>query len=146
MQANNVCQIGELPEGASAVGFKMLFDMKQPSGRYKCRLVAQGFSQIHRLYYKGTYAPVASMGTLRVFWANCARYYLSIRQPDVSTAFLHAPLEERVYMKQLNSLSTGFASAIWELFKAVYGLKQASCMEQALCGKTRWRGLGSVRC
>ena len=125
MQDNNVYYIGELPEGASSVGCRMLFDIKQLSDRYKCRLVDQGFSQIHGLDYNKTYVPVASMVTLCVFWANCARYNLSVCQLDVSTAFLHAPLEGRVYMKQLNSLSTGSASAIWELFKAVYGLKQA---------------------
>ena len=30
-------------------------------------------------------------------------------------------------MKQLNSLRTGSSSVIWELFKAMYGLKQAPC-------------------
>ena len=74
----------------------MLFDIKQPSGRYKRRLVVQGFSQVHGEDYAETYAPVAAMQTLRVFWAACAHFGLIIRQSDVSIAFLHAPLEEKV--------------------------------------------------
>ena len=125
MKSMKVWQTAQLPEGATAVGCRMLFDIKQPSGRYKCRLVAQGFSQVHGQDYGETYAPVAAMQTLRVFWATCAHFGLTIRQLDVSTAFLHAPLDEKVYMKQLKGLRTGSAREIWELFKAVYGLKQA---------------------
>ena len=125
MRNNKVYALAFLPEGASAVGCRMIFDIKQPSGRYKCRLVAQGYTQVYGVDYDETYAPVASMTTLRVFYAMCARYDLVIRQLDVSTAFLHAPLEERVYMKQLNSLRHGSAKEVWELFKAIYGLKQA---------------------
>ena len=43
----------------------------------------------------------------------------------MSTAFLHAPLDEKVYLRQLKGLRTGNAHDIWELFKALYGLKQA---------------------
>ena len=75
--------------------------------------------------YSETYAHVAAMQTLRVFWSTCAHFGLTIRQLDVSTAFLHALLEETVYMKQLHGLRNGSAAEIWELFKAVYGLKQA---------------------
>jgi transposase InsO family protein len=125
MRTNHVYQLSTLPDGGSAVGCRMIFDIKQPSGRYKCRLVAQGFSQVYGVDYDETYAPVASMTTLRVFYATCARYNLAIRQLDVSTAFLHAQLDEKVYMKQLTSLRTGSANEVWELFKAIYGLKQA---------------------
>ena len=59
------------------------------------------------------------MTALRVFYATCARYNLSIRQLDVSTAFLHAQLDEKVYMKQLTSLRTDSANEFWELFKAI---------------------------
>ena len=61
----------------------------------------------------------------RFFWATCAHFGLTIRQLDVSTAFLHAPFDEKVHMKQPKGLRTGSAREIWELFKAVYGLKQA---------------------
>ena len=125
MHAMKVWQVASLPAGATAVGCRMLFDIKQPSGRYKCRLVAQGFSQVQGQDYSETYAPVAAMQTLRVFWSTCAHFGLTIRQLDVSTAFLHAPLEEAVYMRQLRGLRSGSAADIWELFKAVYGLKQA---------------------
>ena len=49
-------QVASLPECASALGCRMLFDLKQPSGRYKCRLVAQDFSQVHGQDYEVMYA------------------------------------------------------------------------------------------
>ena len=44
---------------------------------------------------------------LRAFWAFCAQEDTEMRQLDVTTAFLHAPLEEAIYMKLL----PGFAAA-----------------------------------
>ena len=40
MRNMKVWQVGALPEGATALRCRMLFNIKQPSGRYKCRLVA----------------------------------------------------------------------------------------------------------
>ena len=99
-------------EGASAVGCRLLFVIKQPNGRYKCRSVAQGFPQVHGEEYGETYTPVAAMQTLRVSWVTCMHFGLTILQLDVTTAFLHAPLEEKVYMKQLKGLRTGSARDI----------------------------------
>ena len=79
MNTMKVWQVAALPDGASAVGCRMIFEIKQPSGRYKCILVAQGFSQVHGQDYGETYAPVAAMQTLRVFWATCAHFGLTIR-------------------------------------------------------------------
>ena len=60
------------PEGASAVGCRMLFDNKQSSGCCKRRLVPQGFLQVHSEDYGETYAPVAAMQTLRFLGGVCA--------------------------------------------------------------------------
>ena len=42
-----VWQVALSREGAFAVGCKMLFGIKQPSGRCKCRLIEHGCSQEH---------------------------------------------------------------------------------------------------
>ena len=57
-------QVGSLPEGAAAVGCRMLFDIKQLSGRYESRLAAQGFTQVDGEDYQETYARVAAMQTM----------------------------------------------------------------------------------
>ena len=53
-----------LQGGASAVVCRMSFNIEQPSGRYKCRLDAQGFPHVFGEDYGETYAPVAAMHTL----------------------------------------------------------------------------------
>ena len=63
-QSNKVWHLVELPAGATAVGCRMLFDIKQPSGRCKCRLVAHGFSQIHGLDYNEAYS----------LWGRCGYF------------------------------------------------------------------------
>ena len=72
-----------------------------------------------------TFSPVVSWPTFQAFWAICAKEDLEMRQLDVTTAFLNAPLEEVIYMK----LPPGFAAAsnaVLRLWKALYELKQAN--------------------
>ena len=126
MQTTKVFDVVQLPPGAKAIGCKLVFDVKR-DGRYKVRLVAQGFSQRLGQDYDihDTFSPVVSWPTLRAFWAICAKEDLEMRQLDVTTAFLNAPLEEVIYMK----LPPGFAAAsnaVLRLWKALYGLKQAN--------------------
>ena len=47
MCANHVCLVSTLPVRLSAVGCRMMFGIKQPSGRYKCRLVAHGVFHVY---------------------------------------------------------------------------------------------------
>ena len=72
-----VWQVAQLPKGATAVGCRMLFDIKQSSDRYKCKLVAQGFPQVFGEDYGENYAPVVAMQASRVFWSTCAHFGLS---------------------------------------------------------------------
>ena len=61
MGTNHVHQLSTLPEGSPAVRWRMFFDIEQPSGRYKCRLVAKGFLKVFGVDYDEAYAHVASM-------------------------------------------------------------------------------------
>jgi len=99
--------------------------------RYRARLVAQGYSQrAHDSYDPDNISsPVVHKESLRLFLAVAAHLRLRVHQADVKTAFLQAPLSERIFMR----CPPGYASTtssgeeeILELHQAIYGLKQAS--------------------
>mmetsp|Transcript_728 Transcript_728/g.1558 ORF Transcript_728/g.1558 Transcript_728/m.1558 type:complete len:617 (-) Transcript_728:444-2294(-) len=107
--------------------------------RYRARLVAQGFRQraFDSFDPDQTFSPVVHKNTLRLFLSVCAAENLKIYQADVKAAFLQAPLAEKIYLRA----PPGYASVdettgeeeIWELSKAIYGLKQSgACFWQAM--------------
>lgn len=89
-------------------------------------MVAQGFNQAPSLDYQETFSPVEKMPTVRVFIIVALHNSWPIAQLDISNAFLHGHLTERVYMKQ----PPGFVDSVYpdhvcSLKKAIYGLKQS---------------------
>lgn len=124
---NSVYELVERPN-TNIVTNKWVFKIRRdPQGkieRYKARLVARGFSQIHGVDYMETYAPVASMTSIRMLFAYAASEKLEIAQFDIKTAFLYGELNETVYMEQ----PEGFIedeNKVCLLKRSLYGLKQA---------------------
>ena len=66
--------------------------------RWKCRLVAQGFFQVFGEDYDQTYSPVAKFTLIRTVLAISAQLRLTVRQIDVDTAFLDAPIKEVIWV------------------------------------------------
>eukprot|EP00972_Heterocapsa_arctica_P100632 14837434-Heterocapsa_arctica.AAC.1 len=65
--------------------------------------------------------------------ALATRNRWSIQLGDVSTAFLHAPIEELIFVRpQVNLHSEG---QLWQLHKALYGLRRAPLLFQELLAK-----------
>ena len=60
--------------------------------------------------YGGNYATVAALQTLRVFWAAYAHFGLTICQLQVSSAFLYALLEEKVYREAIERVGNWISS------------------------------------
>ena len=93
-----------MPVGKKVIGSKWVLKVKyQENGdvdRYKCRLVAQGFTQAPGIDYDETFAPVARFGTIRTLLAIGAKRGMRIEQMDVTTAFLNGVLKENLYMAQ----------------------------------------------
>lgn len=124
---NDVWTLVERPNKNVVTSKWVLKIKRKPDGtidRYKARLVARGFSQIYGIDYHETYAPVASMTSIRMLLAYAAVEHLKIAQFDIKTAFLYGDLDEQIYMEQ----PPGFArdkSKVWLLKKSLYGLKQA---------------------
>ena len=111
------------PENREITNCKWLFKLKE-DGRYKARLVAQGFTQTYGVDYFETYAPVAQFASIRLLFALAAKFELKIQQMDVNTAFLYGTLDEEIFMEQ----APGFVQdedLVCHLRKSLYSLKQA---------------------
>lgn len=96
--------------------------------RFKARLTAMGCFQRPGVDYTETYASVMTTCTFRMmlqlYNSDAGN---SMLHWDVSTAFIHAPLEERVYMKQASGHEVpGKETWVYLLVKALYGTKQAA--------------------
>ena len=65
----------------------------------KARLVANGNEQIEGINYTETYAPTPSFEIIRLLLTIAAQKGWSVGQADVKTAYVHAPLTERIYVE-----------------------------------------------
>lgn len=96
LNKNNTWKIVDRPSGVKPIKNKWVFKVKlNPQGeieRYKARLVAKGYTQVENIDYKETYAPVASMNTIRMFLAIANQQNMEIAQFDIKTAFLYGDL------------------------------------------------------
>ena len=92
--------------------------------RNKARLVAQGYTQVERIDFDETFAPVARLEAIRILLAYANHHNIIFHQMDVKSAFLNGKLEEEVYVSQ----PPGFEDPknpdkVFRLHKALYGLK-----------------------
>ena len=68
--------------------------------KYNARYVAKGFKQVKGLDYFEIFAPTCKPETFRILLQLSAKQGHVMLQFDVKTAFLHSPIEEKVYMEQ----------------------------------------------
>ena len=112
------------------VGCKWVFKIKRDSNgniaRYKARVVAKGYLQQYGLDYAKTFSPIVKPATIRIVLALAVQFGWSLKQLDVSNAFLHGVLQEEVYMCQLLGYKDSLRpDHVCLLHKAIYGLKQS---------------------
>ncbi|BBH08832.1 hypothetical protein Prudu_021148 [Prunus dulcis] len=92
------------PGDKNIIGSKWVYKIKRNPdgsvGRYKARLVAQGFSQEPGFDFGETFSPIVRHTTVRLVLSIAAMNQWKLRQLDVKNAFLHGDLEEEVFMKQ----------------------------------------------
>lgn len=124
-------ELAKLPPGRKMVSCKWVFKLKVKADgtfdRYKARLVARGFSQVPRVDYLETFAPVMKLPTLRVLCAISAYKDYELQMFDVKTAFLNGKLHIEIYMQQPPCYEVkDKEDNVCKLNKTLYGLKQSA--------------------
>ena len=98
-----------MPYGTKPLPLKWIYKTKKDRlgvvSRYKCRLVAQRFFQVHGQDYSDTYSPVCKLTSIRTLLAITAQLGLKVHAMDVDTAFLNAPITEDIWYRYLRELN-----------------------------------------
>ena len=127
-------KVSKIPAAAKVLPSKLVFKKKLLADgsldKYKARICVNGRrQQAGRDYDPGElFAPVAKFTSLRVLVALAAANGWSLRQFDISTAFLYADLDEEIYVRPpsgFEEYSENGEVLVWKLHKSLYGLKQA---------------------
>ena len=109
---NGVYKLVPAPPGVRPLRSKWVFKIKRREDgkidRFKCRVVACGYSQRAGVDYFDTFAPVIRYESFRVLLAYAAHLGVRMHSLDVSTAFLNGDLEEDVYMLPPSGAETLF--------------------------------------
>lgn len=127
LNENNTWELVPDPGKVKMLDTKWVFKVKDDvdGPKYKARLVVRGYQQKKGIDYHDTYSPVARLPTIRLIIALSAKYKLSLRHLDVTTAFLYGNLEETVYLKDPEGVEVPKGHTI-KLKRSLYGLKQSS--------------------
>ena len=130
LQLNGTWSLTPRPPNKNVIRNKQVYKLKQKSDgsidRYKARLVAKGFEQKDGIDYTETFSPMVKPTTIRVVLTLAGHFGWPIRQLDVSNAFLHGSLAEKVFMEQAQGfIDANHPDYVCRLHKTIYGLKQA---------------------
>ncbi|KAI7944398.1 hypothetical protein MJO28_010093 [Puccinia striiformis f. sp. tritici] len=124
-----VWEVVEAHKGIKVIGARWVFALKRDSTgvivRFKARYVARGFNQRPGEDCGDTYAPTASLNTLRLLVSLAIQHGFVMNSFDVSSAYLYSPIEEEVYVKPPTELRPEMKGKVLRLKKALYGTKQA---------------------
>jgi histone deacetylase 1/2 len=127
---NNTWHLVPPKKGINNIGSKLVFKIKRKADgtidKYKTRVLAKGYKQRYGISYKDTFSPMVKAATIRLILSIAVSRGWSLRQLDVTNAFLHGELEQEVYMYQPPGYKDKTKpNYICKLDKALYGLKQA---------------------
>ena len=128
---NQTFEIVPLPKNKKVVGGRWVFALKEgPNDKeiFKARYVAKGFTQVYGSDYFETYSPTAKITSIRILMQISVQYDLIVHQMDVKTAYLNAPIDCEIYVKQPEGYEITNhpkETLVYKLNKSLYGLKQS---------------------
>ena len=95
---NDVWELVPRPKGVNVIGTKWIFKNKSDEHGTvnKSRLVAQGYTQVERVDFDETFAPIARLESIRILLAIANHLNFKLYQMDVKSAFLNGMLQEEV--------------------------------------------------
>ena len=130
LQRQQTWSLVPLSSNQNVIGCRWVYKIKRNTNgsvsRYKARLVAKGFHQQAEVDFGETFSPVVKPPTVRIILSLATQNQWSLRQLDVSNAFLHGLLKEKVFIAQpLGFVDSTLPSHVCHLQKSLYGLKQA---------------------
>lgn len=109
LKDNETFELTTLPEGRTTVGGKWVYALKENTEKgnvFKARYVAKGYNQTEGIYYNETFAPTANICSVQALMQIAVQNDLIVHQIDVKTAYLHAPIEEEIYLEQPEGFET----------------------------------------
>ena len=121
-------ELVDLPKGKRLMESGWVYDVKTGMDGevvHKSRFVAKGYSQVYGMDYFEVFSPTMQIKTFRTLLAlHSGQRGINMECWDVSSAFLFAPMEEEVYIRQPRWYDKG--QKVMKLLKSLYGLKQSS--------------------
>ncbi|MBW0512433.1 hypothetical protein O181_052148 [Austropuccinia psidii MF-1] len=132
------------------IGNCCVFDTKiDESGnvkKFKAQLVARGDRQQQGIDCTETYAPTASLLSLRLLLATACLQNWKVCSFDVSGAYLYSLVEETILMEPPTHFIPSLEGKVLHLQKALYGMKQAGhCWWPHLLGILKKLGFTSCK-
>ena len=91
-------KMSSIPKEEKIIGSRFVFKQKV-DGRFKARLVVQGYVQEAGVDYGRSYAPVCRIGSIRTVLAIACEHGWPVWQMDVVVAILQAHIDKDVYVK-----------------------------------------------
>lgn len=129
LRKNETWELVPLRTGRQTVGCKLTYKRKANVNgeivRHKARLVAQGYSLKFGQDYDGLFAPVIKQATFWTILTVASKQSMIVKDLDIKNAYLHAELQEDIYMKQPPGFIKG-NGLVFHLKKSLYGLKQSA--------------------
>jgi hypothetical protein len=141
-------QLTKLPNNRKALKGRWVYKLKTNKlgeiVKYKARFVVKGFSQVYGLDYLETFANTTRPEVIKLLIYYAYLNNLVIRQWDFKNAFLHADIDEEIYIEQpigylnnKNIINNNYnnynkiveqarsSNLVYKLNKALYSLKQS---------------------
>ena len=133
---HHIWEYDNLSAGRKAVGSKWGFKVKYHDDGtvacYKARLVAQGFSQIHKIDFNETFSPIVRRELLWIFLAISCLLNLIIKQADIVGAYFEILLTDNnlpIFTKLppgMEAFRSMRAGLVARLLRSIYGLRACS--------------------